>query len=331
MKKSAMLMLCLVLVFALAACAGTDTTPQGSVSDTVTVTDMKGEVAIPANPQRIVDVAGLTEELLILDMKVIASANTSMQTVTGNPLADPGILGINAGAGFAVMLFLTFFPALHIRTMAYQPIFAIAGGLCTTGLLYLFAKRNGKLLPIYFLLGGIGLASLFSSFMLIMAANMDNSSYQLVARWLAGNIWGTSWHQVLALLPYMLILVPFLLTKSNILDILILGENTAISLGIAVEREIRLLLIASVALTSACVAVSGGIGFVGLVAPHMARRLIGGRHHALMPASMLLGALLLLLADTLGRSAFQPREIPVGIVISVLSAPYFLFLLRRYF
>ena len=215
----------------------------------------------------------------------LALAGCVMQTVTGNPLADPGILGINAGAGFAVMLFLTFFPALHIRTMAYQ----------------------------------------------IMAANMDNSSYQLVARWLAGNIWGTSWHQVLALLPYMLILVPFLLTKSNILDILLLGENTAISLGIAVEREIRLLLIASVALTSACVAVSGGIGFVGLVAPHMARRLIGGRHHALMPASMLLGALLLLLADTLGRSAFQPREIPVGIVISVLSAPYFLFLLRRYF
>ena len=113
----------------------------------------------------------------------LALAGCVMQTVTGNPLADPGILGINAGAGFAVMLFLTFFPALHIRTMAYQPIFAIAGGLCTTGLLYLFAKRNGKLLPIYFLLGGIGLASLFSSFMLIMAANMDNSSYQLVARW----------------------------------------------------------------------------------------------------------------------------------------------------
>lgn len=213
---------------------------------------------------------------------------------------------------------------------------ALAAGL--TGMAFALSgavmqgiTRNGKLLPIYFLLGGIGLASLFSSFMLIMAANMDNSSYQLVARWLAGNIWGTSWHQVLALLPYMLILVPFLLTKSNILDILLLGENTAISLGIAVEREIRLLLIASVALTSACVAVSGGIGFVGLVAPHMARRLIGGRHHALMPASMLLGALLLLLADTLGRSAFQPREIPVGIVISVLSAPYFLFLLRRYF
>ena len=109
----------------------------------------------------------------------LALAGCVMQTVTGNPLADPGILGINAGAGFAVMLFLTFFPALHIRTMAYQPIFAIAGGLCTTGLLYLFAKRNGKLLPIYFLLGGIGLASLFSSFMLIMA---EHGQQQLSAR-----------------------------------------------------------------------------------------------------------------------------------------------------
>ncbi len=261
----------------------------------------------------------------------LALAGCVMQTVTGNPLADPGILGVNAGAGFAVMLFLTFFPALHIRTMTYQPIFAIAGGLYTTGLLYLFAKRNGKLLPVFFLLGGIGLAALFSSFMLIMAANMDNSSYQLVARWLAGNVWGTSWHQVLALLPYMLILVPILLARTNVLDILLLGENTALSLGIVVERELRLLLIVSVALTSACVSVSGGISFVGLVAPHMARRLIGGRHRALMPASMLLGALMLLLADTLGRSAFQPREIPAGIVISVLAAPYFLFLLRRYF
>lgn len=173
----------------------------------------------------------------------LALAGCVMQTVTGNPLADPGILGVNAGAGFAVMLFLTFFPALHIRTMIYQPVFAIAGGLCTTGLLYLFAKRSGKLLPVYFLLGGIGLAALFSSFMLIMAADMDNSSYQLVARWLAGNIWGTSWHQVLALLPYMLILVPILLTRTNVLDILLLGENTALSLGIAVERELKLLLI----------------------------------------------------------------------------------------
>lgn len=254
-----------------------------------------------------------------------------MQTVTGNPLADPGILGINAGAGFAVMLFLAFFPALHIRTMVFQPIFAITGGLCTIGILYLFAKRKGKLHPAYFLLGGVGLAALFSSFMLMMAANMDNSSYQIVARWLAGNMWGTSWYQVKALLPYLLLLLPILFTRMNVLDILTLGENPALSLGVRVETERRLLLFASVALTSVCVSVSGGISFVGLVSPHIARRLIGGRHRILMPVSMLFGALMLLLADTLGRSAFQPREIPVGIVSSVLTAPYFLFLLRKRF
>lgn len=261
----------------------------------------------------------------------LALAGCVMQTVTGNPLADPGILGINAGAGFAVMLFLSFFPALHIRTMVFQPIFAIAGGLCTTGILYLFATRKRKLRPTYFLLGGIGLAALFSSFMLIMASNMDNSSYQIVARWLAGNIWGTSWYQVKALLPYLLLLLPILYTRVNVLDILTLGEDVSLSLGVRVERERRLLLFASVALTSVCVSVSGGIGFVGLVSPHIARRLIGGRHRILMPISMLFGALMLLLADTLGRSAFQPREIPVGIVISVLAAPYFLFLLRKRF
>ena len=261
----------------------------------------------------------------------LALSGCVMQTVTGNPLADPGILGINAGAGFAVMLFLAFFPALHIRTMVFQPIFAITGGLCTIGILYLFAKRKGKLHPAYFLLGGVGLAALFSSFMLMMAANMDNSSYQIVARWLAGNMWGTSWYQVKALLPYLLLLLPILFTRMNVLDILTLGENPALSLGVRVETERRLLLFASVALTSVCVSVSGGISFVGLVSPHIARRLIGGRHRILMPVSMLFGALMLLLADTLGRSAFQPREIPVGIVSSVLTAPYFLFLLRKRF
>lgn len=261
----------------------------------------------------------------------LALAGCVMQTVTGNPLADPGILGINAGAGFAVMLFLACFPALHVRTMVFQPIFAIAGGLCTTGILYFFAKRKGKLHPAYFLLGGIGLAALCSAFMLVMAANMDSSSYQIVARWLAGNIGGTSWYQVKALLPYLLLLLPTLLTRLNVLDILTLGENPALSLGVRVKTERRLLLFAAVALTSACVSVSGGIGFVGLVSPHIARRLVGGRHRTLMPVSMLFGALMLLLADTLGRSAFQPREIPVGIVIAVLAAPYFLFLLRRRF
>lgn len=259
----------------------------------------------------------------------LALSGCILQAVTENPLADPGILGINAGAGFAVMLFLTLFPSLHVSSVFYQPMFAMAGGLLVTAVLYIFSKRNGKLRPPYLLLGGIGMSAGFSALMLIMASDMENSSYQLVARWLAGNIWGTGWHQVKALLPYLLILIPLLLTKSKILDLLLLGEDTSLGLGVRVERERRILLISAVALASSCISVSGGIGFVGLVAPHMARKFVGGRHHLLMPVTMLMGGLLLVLSDTMGRSMFQPIEIPVGIVISVLAAPYFLYLLRR--
>ncbi|WP_024346113.1 FecCD family ABC transporter permease [Lacrimispora indolis] len=259
----------------------------------------------------------------------LALSGCILQAVTENPLADPGVLGINAGAGFTVMLFLTLFPALHTSTMVYQPLFAMAGGLLVAGMLYVFSKRNGKVRPAYLLLGGIGLSAGFSSVMLIMAADMENSSYQLVARWLAGNIWGTSWYQVKALLPYLLILIPLLFTKAGVLDLLLLGEEVSLALGVRVERERKVLLAVAVSLAASCISVSGGIGFIGLVAPHIARRFVGGRHHVLLPVSMLFGGLLLLLADTIGRSLFGTIEIPVGIVISVLAAPYFLILLRR--
>lgn len=259
----------------------------------------------------------------------LALSGCILQAVTENPLADPGVLGINAGAGFMVILFLTYFPALHTRAMVYQPLFAMAGGLAVAGMLYRFSKRNGTIRPSYFLLGGIGMAAGFSALMLIMASDMENSSYQLVARWLAGDIWGTSWYQVRTLIPYLLVLIPFLMMKSGILDVLLLGEEVSLSLGICVERERKILLITAVALAASCISVSGGIGFIGLVSPHIARKFAGGRHHVRLPASMMFGGLFLLLADTAGRSLFQPIEIPVGIVISVLAAPYFLVLLRR--
>lgn len=259
----------------------------------------------------------------------LALSGCILQAVTGNQLADPGILGINAGAGFMVMLFLTFFPSLHISTMIYQPIFAMIGGLLVAWILYVFSKRNGKVRPSYLLLGGIGVSAGFTAIMTIMASNMDNSSYQVVSRWLSGNIWGTSWYQVKALIPYILVLIPILLAKANVLDLFLLGEDAALALGVRVEWERRILLVVSVALAASCVSVSGGISFIGLVGPHIARKYVGGRHRMLIPTSMLIGGLLLLIADTIGRSIFQLIEIPVGIVISVLVAPYFLYLLRN--
>jgi iron complex transport system permease protein len=268
--------------------------------------------------------------LAILCGMGLALSGCILQTVTGNPLADPGILGVNAGAGFMVMLFLSLFPALHVSTMVFQPLFAMAGGLLVGLLLYGFSQRNGRLRPDYLLLGGIALSAGFSALMLVMATDMENSSYQLVARWLSGNIWGTSWHQVTALTPYLLLLIPLVASRTGILDLLLLGEDAALALGVRVERERRLLLVAAVALAAVCVSVSGGIGFIGLVAPHIAKRLVGARHGALLPVSLLTGGLLLLVADTAGRSLFQPIEVPVGIVVAVLAAPYFLYLLRKY-
>lgn len=259
----------------------------------------------------------------------LALSGCTLQAVTENPLADPGILGINAGAGFMVMLFLTLFPSLHVKTMLYQPLFAMAGGLLAAFLLYRFSKRNGKIRPAYLLLGGIGVSAGFSSLMLIMSSNMQNSSYQLVARWLSGNIWGTSWHQVKSLIPYLLVMVPLLFSRANVLDLLFLGEDAARALGVSIERERKLLLLSAVGLAASCVSVSGGIGFIGLVAPHIARQFSGARHRVLLLMSMLTGGLLLLLADTLGRCLISSVEIPVGIVISVLAAPYFLYLLGK--
>jgi iron complex transport system permease protein len=259
----------------------------------------------------------------------LALSGCTLQAVTENPLADPGILGINAGAGFAVMVFLTAFPALHIDTMIYQPLFAMAGGLAVAVFLYRFAKRRGRIRPGYLLLGGIGVSAGFSALMLIMATDMENSSYQLVARWLAGNIWGSSWQQVEVLGCYLAVLIPLILSRASVLDLLLLGEDASCALGVRVERERKTLLLVAVALAASCVSVSGGIGFIGLVAPHVARKIVGVRYRLLLPASLLTGAFLLLMADTAGRSFFQPIEIPVGIVISILAAPWFLYLLRK--
>jgi iron complex transport system permease protein len=134
---------------------------------------------------------------------------------------------------------------------------------------------------------------------------------------------------VLALLPWILILLPFAFYKARVLNVLNLGDETSKGLGLPLERERLLLLAAAVALAGACVSVSGGIGFVGLIAPHLARRLVGPRHQIMLPVAALIGSLLLLTADTIGRWVLQPTEIPTGIVVAIIGAPYFLYLLAK--
>ncbi|AFC29229.1 transport system permease [Paenibacillus mucilaginosus 3016] len=259
-----------------------------------------------------------------------AVSGAILQGVSRNALADPGLLGINAGAGLAVVLYISFFPVKEEAPVFFMPLLALLGAGTAAALVYLLAyKKEQGISSTRLILIGIAVAAGMGALMLVLTIRLDPKNYQFVAVWLAGSIWGTSWKYVTAVLPWMLVLLPLVFYKARVLDVLHLGEQVAAGLGVAIERERRRLLAAAVVLAGVCVAVGGGIGFVGLIGPHLARLLVGPKHRYLLPASALTGALMLLVADTLGRWILQPTEVPTGIVVAVIGAPYFLYLLSR--
>ncbi len=260
----------------------------------------------------------------------LAVSGCVMQAISRNALADPGILGVNAGAGLMVMLFISFYPTPAAAPVFALPLLAFAGaGLTAVMISLLSYERHEGLSPTRLLLTGIAIAAGLSAAMIVLTLRLTPDKYQFVATWLAGSIWGTNWKFVLSLLPWVAILLPYVFYKARVMNVLNLGEQTATGLGAPVSREQFALLAAAVGLAASCVAVSGGIGFVGLIGPHLARRLVGPRHQILLPTSALVGALLVITADTLGRWVFQPSEIPTGIVVAVIGAPYFLYLLAK--
>ncbi|QUL52361.1 iron ABC transporter permease [Paenibacillus tritici] len=259
-----------------------------------------------------------------------AVAGSILQGLSRNALAEPSTLGINAGAGFAVLIFISFVPATTAAPIFVLPLLALAGASLTAALVYFLSYRRADgLSPTRLILIGIAVGAGIYAFQLILSLRLDPQNYQFVAIWLAGKIWGGDWRFVLALLPWIMIFVPFACYKARVLNVLNLGDETSKGLGMPLERERLLLLAAAVALAGACVSVSGGIGFVGLIAPHLARRLVGPRHQIMLPVAALSGALLLLTADTIGRWILQPAEIPTGIVVAIIGAPYFLYLLAK--
>lgn len=260
----------------------------------------------------------------------LAVSGCILQGISRNALADPGILGINSGAGLVVLLFISFYPTNAAAPIFMLPFLALVGAGLTATLIYTLAyKKHEGLSPIRLILVGIAVASGISAAMIVLMLRLNPQTYQMVAIWLAGNIWGTNWKYVLALLPWVLILIPYALYKARVLNVLSLGDQTAAGLGTSIEGERLKLLATAVGLAGSCVAAGGGIGFVGLIGPHLAKRLVGPKHQYLLPASALVGGLLLIIADTLGRWILQPSEIPTGIVVAVIGAPYFLYLLAK--
>ncbi|MCY7435875.1 FecCD family ABC transporter permease [Bacillus pumilus] len=253
-----------------------------------------------------------------------------LQSLSRNPLADPGIIGLNAGAAFGLIVFVTYFHALEGSPSLLIPLFTFGGGLLAAAVIVLLAyDRQEGLVPIRLILVGIAVAAGFSALTLFLSLKLDEDTYTFASRWLVGNVWGRDWIHVLALLPWIVCLVPLTLMQSSTLNALTLGDAVASSVGVRVQRQRLLLLTLAVGLASASVSMTGGIGFIGLVAPHLARRLVGSLHQYFLPVSALLGLLILVSADTIGRSIFAPNAIPAGVVVAFIGAPYFLYLLTK--
>ncbi|PEZ72722.1 iron ABC transporter permease [Bacillus sp. AFS017274] len=271
--------------------------------------------------------------LAILVGMGIAISGAILQGISQNPLADPGILGINAGAGFTVVLYMFFFQSTAFfkggASVFIMPFTALLGSFLAAFLIYVLSWKKGRVTPARLLLVGIGINAAFGAGLMIFQMKMEPNNFMKALIWLSGTIWGTNWTFVWALLPWLVVLIPLSIYKSKVLDVLRLGDSIAIGVGVQVEKERRLLLMISVALAGVCVSVGGGITFLGLIAPHIARRLVGARHAKLLPLTAILGSLLLLSADTLGRVIMAPMELPVGIIVSILGAPYFIYLLLK--
>lgn len=260
----------------------------------------------------------------------LALSGCIIQGISKNALADPGLLGINAGAGLMVILYVMFFGAKSFMSVFTLPFLALAGAGVTAVVIYTLAyKKDEGIAPMRLILTGVAIQAGISAFTTLLVVKLDETQFNFVATWQAGSIWGSNWRFVLALLPWLLLLIPYVMYKARVLDVLNMGDDVAYSLGASVERERRWLLASSVALAASCVAVSGSISFVGLIAPHLARRLVGPKHVILLPVCALTGAVLVSAADTIARVIVQPSEIPTGIMVAIIGAPYFLYLLAN--
>ncbi|WP_175623617.1 FecCD family ABC transporter permease [Paenibacillus odorifer] len=259
----------------------------------------------------------------------LAIAGMLLQAISRNALADPGILGINAGAGLSMMLFLLLQNSSTGLHTYVQPLYALLGGFIVVALLFMLSyDRNQGIIPIRLIYTGIAVAAAISAFMIVLTFVLDPSQYQMIKVWLAGNIGNSNWSHVYAMLPWLLLIVPLLIRNHLILDVLRLNDPVVISLGVSLNKYRVWFLVCSVLLAAPAVAVSGSIGFVGLVVPHLVRRLFRG-HKIMILACLLIGGGLVVIADALGKMVVANTEIPAGVIVALIGAPYFLYLLIK--
>lgn len=271
--------------------------------------------------------------MAILVGTALAVSGAILQSITKNDLADPGIMGISSGAALAVVMYIYFmngnvYDGVSNLTIWTMPVVAFFGSILGAVLIYLFAWKKG-INPTRLILIGIGINSAFQALMIIFQLRFTTQEFNRVMVWISGSIWGTSWIYVITILPWIIVFLFFAIYKARFLDVFLLGDHLSIGLGVQVEKARRILILFAVALAGVATSVAGTISFLGLISPHIARKLVGPKHKLLLPVSALVGTLLLLISDTIARNIVAPAEIPVGIVVSIIGVPYFLYLMVK--
>jgi iron complex transport system permease protein len=264
----------------------------------------------------------------------LAVSGAIMQGLFRNPLADPGLVGVSSGASFGAVVMIVLggglaAPLAMALGIYALPLAAFAGGLATTLLLYRIATRHGQTSVATMLLAGIALGALAMAITGVLIYMADDKQLRDLTFWGMGSLSGATWMKVTAAGPIILLSllsIPFIARGLNAMT---LGEAAAFHMGVPVQRLKTIAIIVVAAATGASVAVSGGIGFVGIVVPHVLRMLIGPDHRYLLPASALLGGTLLILADVLARTIVIPAEMPIGIITAAVGGPFFLWILLR--
>lgn len=258
----------------------------------------------------------------------LALAGATFQGLFRNPMADPFVIGVSSGAALGAVCAMLLQSALHLIIPFAIPAIAFIFAVVTVFLVYELARTGAKVPVMTLLLAGVAVSSLLSA-LVSLAMFLSGNQLHQVLFWLMGGFSGRGWDYVYMFIPYGVLGAAVVMVYARELNAMLMGEEPAQHLGIEVEKVKRRLLIAAALLTGACVSVSGLIGFVGLIVPHIVRMLVGPDHRILLPAVVVVGAFCLVFADVIARVIIAPEELPVGIVTALIGAPFFIYLLRR--
>lgn len=271
--------------------------------------------------------------LAVIVASALGVSGGVLQGITRNPLSEPGMIGINAGAALFVVLWISsgttaYYSALSVSSVLLMPVVAMAGSFLSVLFIYFFSFKRG-IRPVRFILTGIGVNAGISAVIAFYQLNMSKGDYNQVLTWTNGSLWGSSWNYIILTFPAIALLILIVILRSQTLDVLALGDELASGVGVSIQKEMIFFLIAAALLAALATSVAGNIAFLGLLGPQIAKRITGPKHRRMLPLAACISAVILVLSDAAARNLFSPIEIPVGIIVSILGVPYFIYLMLK--